>query len=48
VSPAYAHDELTVTGEVTAIEADWAEVAIRAGLRAGVHAEAVARFGGKT
>ena len=43
VAPAYAHDELSVSGEVTSIDDGVAEVAIRAALRHGVHADAVAR-----
>lgn len=46
IAPAYAHDELTVTGEVTSIGDVWADLAVRAALRGGgVHAEAVARVG---
>ena len=45
VAPAYAHDELAVTGEVTTLADGEIEVAIRAGLRGGVHADAVARVG---
>jgi acyl dehydratase len=43
ISPAYVHDELTVTGVVTDLTTMTAEVTVRAALRAGVHAEAVAR-----
>lgn len=43
VAPAYAHDQLTVTGSVTNVTADAAELTVCAALRAGVHAEAVAR-----
>jgi acyl dehydratase len=45
VAPAYAHDELTVTGTVTEVGEGWAELGVRAALRAGVHAEVVARVG---
>ncbi|HEX4247579.1 MAG TPA: MaoC family dehydratase N-terminal domain-containing protein [Pseudonocardia sp.] len=45
VAPAYAHDVLTVTGEVTEVGGGWAEVGIRAALRSGTHAEATARVG---
>jgi acyl dehydratase len=44
-SPAYAHDALTVTGVVAALDARCAELSVRASLRNGVHAEAVARVG---
>lgn len=43
VAPAYAHDELAVTGLVTHVGPDWVDITVRAALRAGVHAEAVAR-----
>jgi acyl dehydratase len=45
VAPAYAHDELTVTGLVTNIGHGLAEVGVRAALRGVVHAEAVAQVG---
>jgi len=43
VAPAYAHDELTVTGTVTDVGDGWTEIGLRAALRTGVHAEALAR-----
>jgi acyl dehydratase len=43
IAPAYAHDVLTFTGTVTEVGDGWAEVAIRAALRTGIHAEATAR-----
>lgn len=45
VAPAYAHDELTVTGTVTEVGEGWADLRVQAALRAGVHAEAIARVG---
>ena len=43
VAPAYAHDELRVTGAVSDVGPGWAELTVRATLTQGVHAEAVAR-----
>jgi acyl dehydratase len=43
VSPAYAHDELTVTGTVSGIGPDWTEILLRAALQQGLHAEVVAQ-----
>lgn len=43
VAPAYAHDELRVTGVVSGAGPGWAELTVRAALIHGVHAEAVAR-----
>jgi acyl dehydratase len=43
VAPAYAHDELRVTGTVSDAGPGWAELTVRAALSHGVHAEAVAR-----
>jgi acyl dehydratase len=43
VAPAYAHDELKVTGVVSGAGPGWAELTVRAALIHGVHAEAVAR-----
>ena len=43
VAPAYAHDELRVTGTIADAGPGWAELTVRATLTRGVHAEAVAR-----
>jgi acyl dehydratase len=43
VAPAYAHDELRVTGVASGAGPGWAELTVRAALIHGVHAEAVAR-----
>jgi acyl dehydratase len=43
VAPAYVHDELTVSGQVTDVSPETADITVRAALRSGVHAEAVAR-----
>jgi acyl dehydratase len=48
VAPAYVHDELTVTGQVSALSPDRAEIRVRAALTNGVHAEAVARVARQT
>jgi acyl dehydratase len=43
MAPAYAHDELRVTAEVTQRGPGWAELEVQAALGEGVHARAVAR-----
>jgi acyl dehydratase len=43
VAPAYVHDELAITGRVSDHGRDWADIAVRAVMSDGVHAEAVAR-----
>jgi acyl dehydratase len=48
VAPAYVHDELTVTGRVSQMGSDWADITVRAALRHGVHAEAVGRVARRT